>query len=135
MPTDIHALFTMLESKQLRYVVVDGLALVLHGVDRLTADVDLAVDLAPEAARQLVDALAESGYRPAVPVDARRSTFSLRHRFRLKSCGRMQSGSTSRIDCVFRLRPLRTLFVSKRSQGGRRILPTSNACANYEQHC
>jgi len=68
MPTDIHALFALLEEKQLRYVVVGGLALVLHGVDRLTADVDLAVDLSPEAAGQLVEALAEAGYRPAAPV-------------------------------------------------------------------
>lgn len=69
MPTDIHALFALLEEKQLRYVVVGGLALVLHGIDRLTADVDLAVDLSPEAAGQLVEALAETGYRPAAPVD------------------------------------------------------------------
>lgn len=71
MPTDIHALFEMLEAKELRYVVVGGLALVLHGIDRLTADVDLAVDLAPDAAGRLVDALAEAGYRPTAPVDAK----------------------------------------------------------------
>ncbi|MGH8135055.1 MAG: nucleotidyltransferase domain-containing protein [Steroidobacteraceae bacterium] len=71
MPTNIQALFAMLEARQLRYVVVGGLALVLHGVDRLTADVDLAVDLAPAAAARLVDALEEGGYRATAPVDAR----------------------------------------------------------------
>jgi hypothetical protein len=46
MPTDFHDLFATLEARKLRYVVVGGLALVLRGVDRLTADIDLAVDLA-----------------------------------------------------------------------------------------
>ena len=71
MPTDIHGLFALLEAARLRYVLVGGLALVLHGVDRLTADIDLAIDLAPEEALRLISVLDESGYRPAVPVDPR----------------------------------------------------------------
>jgi len=71
MPTDFHGLFATLEARKLRYVVVGGLALVLHGVDRLTADIDLAVDLAPEAAAILIATLLAAGYRPAAPVDAR----------------------------------------------------------------
>jgi len=70
MPTDFHGLFAALEARKLRYVVVGGLALVLHGVDRLTADIDLAVDLAPEAAGNLIATLLSAGYRPAAPVDA-----------------------------------------------------------------
>jgi hypothetical protein len=70
-PTDIHGLFAMLEAARLRYVLVGGLALVLHGVDRLTADVDLAVDLTPEEALKLIETLDGAGYRPAVPVDPR----------------------------------------------------------------
>lgn len=71
MPTDIHGLFALLEAARLRYVLVGGLALVLHGVDRLTADVHLAVDLAPEEALKLIGTLDAAGYRPAVPVDPR----------------------------------------------------------------
>ena len=71
MPTDFHGLFAALEARKLRYVVVGGLALVLHGVDRLTADIDLAVDLAPEAAGDLIATLLAAGYRPVAPVDAR----------------------------------------------------------------
>ncbi len=71
MPTDFHGLFMTLEAHKLRYVVVGGLALVLHGVDRLTADIDLAVDLAPDAAAGMIDALMTAGYRPAAPVDAK----------------------------------------------------------------
>jgi hypothetical protein len=59
----------MLAEHRLRYVIVGGLALVLHGVDRLTADVDLAVDLAPDQAGRMVDVLIGSGFRSAVPVD------------------------------------------------------------------
>jgi hypothetical protein len=51
-----------------RYVVVGGLATVLHGYARLTADVDLAVDLAPEEATKMIRALVASGFRPQVPV-------------------------------------------------------------------
>lgn len=53
-----------------RYVVVGGVAVVLHGHARLTADLDIAVDLAPEAARDAVAALVAMGFRPRVPVDA-----------------------------------------------------------------
>jgi hypothetical protein len=42
---------------------------VLHGIDRLTADVDLAVDLAPEETLRLVALLEQTGYRPVAPVD------------------------------------------------------------------
>jgi uncharacterized nucleotidyltransferase DUF6036 len=69
MPTDIKSLFALLEAARTRYVLVGGLALVLHGIDRLTADVDLAVDLAPEEALRLVALLEQTGYRPVAPVD------------------------------------------------------------------
>ena len=53
-----------------RYVVVGGLAVVLHGHARLTVDLDLVVDLAPEAARRTISALLGLGFRPLAPVDA-----------------------------------------------------------------
>lgn len=40
--------FEALNDMQVRYVVVGGLATVLHGYARLTADIDLMVDLEPE---------------------------------------------------------------------------------------
>ncbi len=45
-----------------------GLATVLHGYARLTADVDLAVDLAPEEAIKMIRTLVANGFRPQVPV-------------------------------------------------------------------
>lgn len=53
-----------------RYVVVGGLAVVLHGHARLTVHLDLVVDLAPEAARKTIAGLLALGLRPLAPVDA-----------------------------------------------------------------
>ena len=52
-----------------RYVIVGGLATVLHGFPRLTADIDLIVDLAPAEARRAIDVLVQLGFRPRPPVD------------------------------------------------------------------
>ena len=51
-----------------RYVVVGGVAVVLHGHARLTADLDLAVDLEPAAARRAMGALTDLGLRPRAHV-------------------------------------------------------------------
>lgn len=67
----IEPLFKALNDAGVRYVVVGGLAVVLHGYARLTADVDLVVDLDPEQARKTVDALTGLGLRPRVPVNPR----------------------------------------------------------------
>jgi predicted nucleotidyltransferase len=69
MPTDFIALFSVLSTARIRFVVVGGLAVLLHGLDRLTADVDLIIDLSTDAARDAVRALIEAGYRPLAPVD------------------------------------------------------------------
>ena len=62
-------IFEALNSVNARYVVVGGVAVVLHGHPRLTADLDLVVDLAPGEARKVVDALVGLGLRPTAPVD------------------------------------------------------------------
>ena len=69
MPTDFIGLFAILAAARIRFVLVGGLALVLHGLDRLTADVDLVIDLSTESARAAVEALTAAGYRPLAPVD------------------------------------------------------------------
>jgi hypothetical protein len=69
MPTDFVRLFGVLAAARIRFVVVGGLALLLHGLDRLTADVDLVIDLSTEAAQDAVRALTAAGYRPLAPVD------------------------------------------------------------------
>ena len=62
-------IFQALNEAGARYVVVGGLATVLHGYARLTADVDLVVDLAPEEAGRVIQTLVAMGFRPQAPVD------------------------------------------------------------------
>jgi hypothetical protein len=59
-----------LETAKVRYLVVGGVAVVLHGHLRTTADLDLVVELAPENARRAIAALAALGFRPKAPVPA-----------------------------------------------------------------
>jgi len=46
--------FRVLQKNNIRYAVAGGVALVLHGVVRFTADVDLIVDLEQENLRRFV---------------------------------------------------------------------------------
>jgi uncharacterized nucleotidyltransferase DUF6036 len=71
MPTDFLTVLAEFQERNIRYVLVGGLAVLLHGVDRLTADVDLVVDLAPEQATKAVETLLALGFKSNAPVDAR----------------------------------------------------------------
>lgn len=69
MPVDFISLFAVLAATRIRFVVVGGLAMLLQGVDRLTADAGLVVDLAADELADAIRALTASGYRPLAPVD------------------------------------------------------------------
>ncbi|QJA05793.1 hypothetical protein FVE67_02805 [Thermosulfurimonas marina] len=60
--------FRELNARGVRYVVVGGVALVLHGIIRLTADLDLIVDLSPENLRLFLETLKSLGFRPRLPI-------------------------------------------------------------------
>ena len=62
-------LFRALNDAGIRYIVVGGLAVVLHGHARLTVDVDLVIDLDEEQAKRTIDALVKLGLQPRVPVN------------------------------------------------------------------
>ena len=62
-------IFAALEAAQVRYVAVGGVAVVLRGHARLTADLDLAVDLEHEAALSAIETLTSIGFVPRLPVD------------------------------------------------------------------
>jgi len=61
--------FEALNRAQVRYVVVGGLATVLHGHARLTADIDLVIDLSRAEAKKTLEALVGLGFRPRAPVE------------------------------------------------------------------
>ena len=65
----IERVLELLNDAGVRYLVVGGVAVVLHGHLRTTADLDLVLDLEPGNVRAAVSALAASGFRPRAPVE------------------------------------------------------------------
>ena len=63
--------FRAMAERGVTFVVVGGMAVVLHGHARLTIDLDLVVDLAAEPALAAIDVLSGLGLRCRLPVDAR----------------------------------------------------------------
>lgn len=68
MAFNVHEIFTALDKAQVRYVVVGGLAVILHGHIRLTQDLDLVIDLDPVNCRKALEALESIGLKPRLPV-------------------------------------------------------------------
>ena len=60
--------FDRLERDHVRYVVVSGVAVVLHGHVRPIADLDLVIDPAPEEAGRAMRALNAFGFVPSIPL-------------------------------------------------------------------
>jgi hypothetical protein len=67
---DLHRIFEALGAAEVRYLIVGGVAVVLHGYPRFTADLDLLVELDRPNALAAVRALGGLGYRPRAPVAA-----------------------------------------------------------------
>lgn len=63
-------LFKALNEANVQYVVVGGIATILHGYVRATSDVDLIVDLQVEETTRIINVLTEMGFKPKVPVQA-----------------------------------------------------------------
>jgi hypothetical protein len=70
-PSDLERVFAALEAAGARYLVVGGVAVVLHGHPRFTADLDLAVALDDANVEAVLAALGGLGYRPRAPVPLR----------------------------------------------------------------
>ena len=60
--------FDRLEREGVRYAVVSGVAVVLHGHARSVVDLDLVVDPAPEESERALRALAGAGFVPSLPL-------------------------------------------------------------------
>lgn len=61
---------TKLQDSDVRFVVVRAVAMNLHGVPRMTADLDLLVDLSEPNLSAFLQAFEELGYKPRLPVPA-----------------------------------------------------------------
>ncbi len=64
-PTDI---FAALNRRRVKYLVVGGIAVVLHGVNRFTWDVDLSVELTVGNLGRLMEAMRDLGFERRVPA-------------------------------------------------------------------
>ena len=65
---DFERIFAALEARGARYLVVGGVAVVLHGHPRFTADLDLVLALDPENVASALAAFEGLGFRPRAPV-------------------------------------------------------------------
>jgi len=70
MKGSIERVLGALNAADVRYVVVGGVAVVLHGYLRTTADLDLVIQLDSENVRRAIRALESIGYRSRLPVSA-----------------------------------------------------------------
>lgn len=68
MAFNVRQIFASLNEAGVDYVVVGGLAVILHGYLRATADLDLAIGLSPDNASRGMRALASIGLQPRLPV-------------------------------------------------------------------
>lgn len=66
----VSAIVEALNTAQVRYIVVGGLAVVAHGYLRFTNDIDMVIQLKPDNIQRAFAALKEIGYQPTVPVTA-----------------------------------------------------------------
>ena len=62
--------FKSLNEHEVRYVVLGGIAVVLHGVPRATMDLDLLIEATPDNATRLLQALLQAGLGTAALTTA-----------------------------------------------------------------
>jgi hypothetical protein len=57
-----------LASEGVEFIIGGGVACVLHGVERVTMDVDIAVHMKPANLERFIDVMTSLGLKPRVPV-------------------------------------------------------------------
>ncbi len=62
MITRSKALFAALEKNKVKYVIIGGVAAILHGVPRMTGDIDIFIDTSRDNALCMLNTLADLGY-------------------------------------------------------------------------
>ena len=61
-------LFSALHRHRVDYVLIGGLAVSLHGIERATMDIDISIALTPANTAALIDAAQELRLQPVLPV-------------------------------------------------------------------
>ncbi len=68
MAFNLREIFKALADAEVEYVVVGGLAVIMHGHLRATRDLDLVIGLHPDNCAKAMDAFSGIGLRPRLPV-------------------------------------------------------------------
>lgn len=63
------SIFKSLNDDKVKYVLIGGLALVLHGHRRTTGDIDILISLKREEAEKAIKTLTRLGMKATIPVD------------------------------------------------------------------
>ncbi len=71
MASDFETIFKALADAQVRYLTVGGVAVVLHGTPRFTADLDLVIDFERANLERALTAFESLGYQPRAPIPLR----------------------------------------------------------------
>lgn len=71
MSNHINEILFALTDAEVEFVIGGGVAAVLHGVERVTLDIDLALDMDPSNVEKFLRVINELGLQPRVPVPAR----------------------------------------------------------------
>lgn len=66
----LQGVFESFHRHDLKYVVIGGIASILHGVPRATFDLDILVEATPDNAQHLLDALLDAGLGTAALISA-----------------------------------------------------------------
>ena len=61
-------LFATLHRHQVEYVLIGGLAVALHGIERNTMDIDVCIVISPDNLRRMIEAAKELNLSPVLPV-------------------------------------------------------------------
>jgi len=67
--SQLAAILDSLNRERVKYVVVGGVAVLLHGIKRFTDDLDLVIGLDPANVNSAIDTLLKHGLLPRVPCD------------------------------------------------------------------
>lgn len=66
--TSLRAILHALNHNNIKYLIAGGVAVNIHGYQRMTQDLDLVIQLVPKNIINALTALEDLGYTPAIPV-------------------------------------------------------------------
>jgi len=66
----LETVFNALNNAKVRYLVAGGIAVNIHGYQRMTSDLDMVIQLDSANIKNAMNSLKQLGYLPLVPVDA-----------------------------------------------------------------